>query len=157
MIPYFTPLHHNLTCYNLSPAALLDRFVQHHVPQSRIKADDISQRTLQINAESRVFIKGLTVLSSWLECWIPVTPSLPVEIGVQIGFCFSWPSALQRSSRLGRPWDPETVSVASRHKEFTVFLLCFLNHEMHLGSALWEEKNNRDCDFLWSELAAARK
>lgn len=89
--------------------------------------------------------------------WAP-PPPFPVEIGVQTWFCFSWPACLLRSSPFGLAMRLlQSPAVTLQLKEFTVFLLCFSNHEMHFSSALQEEKNNRDFDFIWSLLFLALK
>lgn len=121
-----------------------------------IKVDDISQHNLwrkKINVRSKVFIKGLPVLRLIKARSAPPPSSIPVEIGVQTWFCFSWPAALLRSSPFGLAMRLlQSPAVTLQRREFTVFLLCFLKHEMHFSSALQEEKNNRDCDFIWSLL-----
>lgn len=60
---FFLFLHHNLTSVLSAQEIYPDTVLQ----KSRIKVDDISQRSLQrnkINVQSKVFIKGLPVLRS---------------------------------------------------------------------------------------------
>lgn len=83
----------------------------------------------------------------------PPPPPIPVEIGVQTWFCYSWPAALLRSSPFGLAMRLlQSPAVTLQRREFTVFLLHFLKHKMYFSSALQEDKNNRDCDSIWSLL-----
>lgn len=52
---------------------------------------------------------------------------------------------------------PQLPAVTPQHKGSTVFLLSFSKHELHFSSTLRGERNNKNCDFVWSDFEAGEQ